>query len=137
MKSKTPGQIAYEADCNRRPYYHPRVDGTLIPRLSWQALSAENSAACVNALLAGENVAMVFADGLPESFAGFPVIDGDKHDLRHLDAKGGFIVGLSPKERKAKHDTSGFVVRWKEQSGADLSEYWQLLREAAFMRKAA
>lgn len=99
--------------------------------------SAENSAACVNALLAGENVAMVFADGLPESFAGFPVIDGDKHDLRHLDAKGGFIVGLSPKGRKAKHDTSGFVVRWKEQSGADLSEYWQLLREAAFMREAA
>ncbi len=99
--------------------------------------SAENSAACVNALLAGENVAMVFAGGLPESFAGFPVIDGDQHDLRHLDAKGGFIVGLSPKGRKAQKDTSGFVVRWLEQSGADLSEHWQLLREAAFMRQAA
>lgn len=99
--------------------------------------SAENSVDCVNALLAGENVAMVFHGGLPESFAGFPVINGDLHDLRHLDAKGGFIVGLSPKGRKAQNDTSGFVVRWQEQSGADLSEYWQLLREAAFMRRAA
>lgn len=99
--------------------------------------SAENSVDCVNALLAGENVAMVFHGGLPESFAGFPVINGDLHDLRHLDAKGGYIVGLSPKGRKAQNDTSGFVVRWQEQSGADLSEHWQLLREAAFMRRAA
>lgn len=99
--------------------------------------SAENSVDCVNALLAGENVAIVFHGGLPESFAGFPVINGDLHDLRHIDAKGGYIVGLSPKGRKAQNDTSGFVVRWLEQSGADLSEYWQLLREAAFMRKAA
>jgi len=99
--------------------------------------SAENSVDCVNALLAGENVAIVFHGGLPESFAGFPVINGDLHDLRHLDTKGGYIVGLSPKGRKAQNDTSGFVVRWLEQSGADLSEYWQLLREAAFMRKAA
>ena len=97
--------------------------------------SAENSVDCVNALLAGHNVAMVFAGGLPESFAGFPVIDGDKHDLRHLDAKGGYIVGLSPKGLKAKRDNSGFVVRWIEQSGRDLAEYWQLLREAAFLRK--
>lgn len=97
--------------------------------------SAENSVDCVNALLAGHNVAMVFAGGLPKSFAGFPVIDGDLHDLRHLDAKGGYIVGLSPKGLKAKRDNSGFVVRWIEQSGRDLSEYWQLLREAAFIRK--
>ena len=89
--------------------------------------SAENSVDCVNALLAGHNVAMVFAGGLPESFAGFPVIDGDKHDLRHLDAKGGYIVGLSPKGLKAKRDDSGFVVRWLEQSGRDLeSLFWQL-----------
>jgi hypothetical protein len=86
--------------------------------------SAENSADCVNALMAGHNVAMVFAGGLPESFAGFPVIDGDKHDLRHLDAKGGYIVGLSPKGLKAKRDISGFVVRWRESSGMKLENLW-------------
>lgn len=40
MEKKTPGQIAYEADCKLKPYYHPRVDGTLIKRLPWQSLSA-------------------------------------------------------------------------------------------------
>lgn len=99
--------------------------------------SGDNSAACVDALLAGHNVAMVFHGALPESFAGFPVIDGDKHDLRHLDAKGGYIVGLTPKGRKAKADTSGFVVRWLETSGAALSEHWQFLRESACLRRAA
>jgi hypothetical protein len=87
--------------------------------------------------MAGHNVAMVFHGALPESFAGFPVIDGDKHDLRHLDAKGGYIVGLTPKGRKAKADTSGFVVRWLETSGAALSEHWQFLRESACLRRAA
>lgn len=76
--------------------------------------SARNKADCVAALLAGHNVAIVFHGGLPASFGGFPVIDGDLHDLRHLDRKGGFIVGLSPKGRKAKHDTSGFVIDWRE-----------------------
>jgi len=34
--------------------------------------------------------------------------------VRHLDPKGpiGCVIGLSPKGRKAKRDTSGFVVRW-------------------------
>lgn len=75
--------------------------------------SATNMAQCVAALLAGHNVAIVFHGGLPASFGGFPVIDGDKHDLRHLDQKGGFIVGLSPKGTKAKRDTSGFCVDWR------------------------
>lgn len=55
------------------------------------------------------NAAVVFSS-LPSQWQGLPVIDGDKHDLRHLDPKG-VIVGLSPKGRKAKHDTTGFVVR--------------------------
>ena len=37
---KSPGQIAYETDCQRKPYYHPRIYGTLILRCSWQELSA-------------------------------------------------------------------------------------------------
>lgn len=91
--------------------------------------SVRNSKDCVQALLGGHNVAIVFADGLPESFAGFPVINGDLHDLRHLDAKGGFIVGLSPKGNKAKKDTSGFVVHWKAESGQKLAFQWLALRE--------
>lgn len=55
------------------------------------------------------NAAVVF-ERLPTHWRGLPVIDGDKHDLRHLDPLG-VIVGLTPKGRKAKRDTSGFVVR--------------------------
>lgn len=99
--------------------------------------SANNSIACVQALESGHNVAMVFADGLPESFAGFPVIDGDKHDLRHLDPLGGYIVGLAPKGLTAKRDQSGFVVRWKESSGKGLESGWNTLRDINAMRPVA
>jgi len=68
-----------------------------------------NEALALEAISNGHNVAIVF-DSLPESYKGFTVIDGDKHDLRHLDQRG-VIVGLSPKGRLAKKDTSGFVVR--------------------------
>lgn len=66
----------------------------------------------------GVNVAVVFGGGLPSAWQGFPVIDGDKHDLRHLDPRGGFVVGLSPKGRKAKRDRGGFVV-WDHASGLE------------------
>jgi hypothetical protein len=65
---------------------------------------------CVKVLIAGGNVAVVFDGPLPPLYRGFTVVDGDKHDLRHLDAKG-VIVGLSPKGRRARADQSGFVVR--------------------------
>ena len=87
--------------------------------------SGNNSDECVNALLAGHNVAIVFHGGLPESFAGFPVINGDLHDLRHLDAKGGFIVGLTPKGATAKRDKSGFCVNWQAASGLELAIKWR------------
>jgi hypothetical protein len=87
--------------------------------------SGNNSRECVGALLAGHNVAMVFHGGLPETFAGFHVIDGDKHDLRHLDAKGGFIVGLTPKGATAKRDKSGFCVNWQAASGLELALKWR------------
>jgi hypothetical protein len=71
-----------------------------------------NEAECLELLAKGHNVAIVFAHGLPVSRAwhGYRVIDGDRHDLRHLDPKG-CVVGLSPKGRKAKADMSGFVLR--------------------------
>jgi hypothetical protein len=70
-----------------------------------------NEAECLDVLAHGGNVAVVFAGKLPETYLGRQVINGDEHDLRHLDAKGGVVVGLSPKGRKTKNDTSGFVVR--------------------------
>jgi len=74
--------------------------------------SGRNTAECVKALRGGHNVAVVFRHGLPVSrqWAGFRVIDGDKHDLRHLDPKGGYVVGLTPKGAKAKKDMSAFTV---------------------------
>lgn len=79
--------------------------------------SETNEAHCLEALSSGHNVAVVFAakhhGTRPQDWHGFPVIDGDKHDLRHLDPRGprGVVVGLSPKGRVAKKDQSGFVVR--------------------------
>jgi hypothetical protein len=89
--------------------------------------SVENDADCVKALLSGHNVAMIFDGGLPESFAGFPVINGDLHDLRHLDTKGGHIVGLTPKGRRAKKDITGFIIRKGEAFNA-LENHWRALR---------
>ena len=63
----------------------------------------------------GQNVAVVFHNGsegetgycgrgaykqrLPESYLGFPVIDGDESDIRFLDPQGGYVVGLRLKSR--------------------------------------
>ena len=74
------------------------------------SLSETNKVAAKCILAAGYNVAVVFGDGLPETFMGHRVIDGTEHDLRHLDPSP-VIVGLDPKGSKAKNDTSGFVVR--------------------------
>ena len=65
---------------------------------------------CLEVLAQGHNVAVVFGDTLPKTLWGYDVINGDLHDLRHLDRQG-VIVGLSPKGHKAKHDISGFVFR--------------------------
>lgn len=55
------------------------------------------------------NAAIVFHT-VPHEWNALPVINGDEHDLRHLDPRG-VIVGLTPKGRKAKRDMSGFVIR--------------------------
>jgi hypothetical protein len=78
--------------------------------------SEANESDARNLLLAGHNVAVVFAGELPVFWNGFAVVNGDEHDLRHLDPKAsegscGYVIGLSPKGRKAKRDMSGFVVR--------------------------
>jgi len=72
------------------------------------SLSEDNHPYAKNLLSRGFNVAAVFRT-LPTSWHGYPVINGDLHDLRHLDPKG-VVVGLTPKGRKAKADTTGFIL---------------------------
>lgn len=85
-----------------------------LPSNYWLTFSRSetNEAHCVTVLNRGYNVAVVFAGDKPDMWLTFPTIDGDTHDLRHLDQRGGYVVALTPKGRKAKHDTSGFVVRY-------------------------
>lgn len=71
--------------------------------------SETNEAACRSVLAAGGNVAVVFRSGLPDAYLGAPVINGDDHDLRHLDPAG-VVVGLVAKGKTAKRDMTGFVV---------------------------
>jgi hypothetical protein len=77
--------------------------------------SETNEADCLRVLEAGGNVAVVSSRPMPETYLGHVVVNGDEHDLRHIDnrtaARGACVVWLSPKGRKAKQDQSGFVVR--------------------------
>ncbi|MCW2286874.1 hypothetical protein M2323_004687 [Rhodoblastus acidophilus] len=70
----------------------------------------DNEQYCEYVLALGGTVAAVFADGLPEEYMGYPVVDGDQHDLIHLQQRG-TIIGLKPKGKTAKADTTGFVIR--------------------------
>jgi hypothetical protein len=56
----------------------------------------------------GGNVAAVFRNELPDTFLGYPVIDGDASDIEMLKHRG-VILGLKAKG-KAKKDTTGFVI---------------------------
>jgi hypothetical protein len=60
----------------------------------------------IDTMKAGRNIVAVF-DGqeLPNTWNGYEVIDGDKHDLRFLDKKG-VIVGLRPKRGLGKIDSA-------------------------------
>jgi hypothetical protein len=61
------------------------------------------------AIANGMNAAVVYRSEYHKTeWQGFPVVDGDKDDLRFLDPRGGHIVALYAKGQ-AKKDTSGFV----------------------------
>lgn len=71
---------------------------------------SEDNGALTKAVLAfGGNVAVVFANTLPNKWMNKVVVDGDETDLRFLDGKN-VVVGLKAKG-KGKKDESGFVVR--------------------------
>lgn len=110
-------------------YDYTKIYGALlaakdIPNLHYTfSWSEADPAASALALQAGYAVAVAFATKRSEELptfvrdvdprhilASFPVIDGDETDLRFLDPSGPVIVGLRAKGR-AKHDTTGFVVR--------------------------
>lgn len=82
------------------------------------SLKENNDADAIKALEEGYNVAVVMrlkkSDPKPETWNGFPVIDGDESDVRFMDPKGGHIIALTAKG-KARYDTSGFV---REANGA-------------------
>jgi hypothetical protein len=70
---------------------------------------AEDNDHKLEAVLEHTSAAVVFSGELPETWRGYPVIDGDEHDARFTDAGPGVIIGLKAKG-KARHDASGFVV---------------------------
>jgi hypothetical protein len=72
--------------------------------------SETNETECLDVLSKGGNVAVVSSLAMPTEYWGHRVINGDLHDLRHLDAKN-VVVWLTPKGRKAKADRSGMVLR--------------------------
>jgi hypothetical protein len=84
---------------NKQPNYH-----VLFSR------SEKNQNVVTRMLGLGHNVAVVFGGKkLPEKYLGHPVVPGDDHDLRFLDPRGGYVIGLKAKG-DAKSDKSGFVV---------------------------
>ena len=102
----------YTKIANRRkakdiPNYH----------LTWSYSGADPRYAAMldTAIENGMNAAVVFRSNFIEvkpkcwhTWNGYPVIDGDKDDLRFLDPKGGHIVALYAKGA-AKKDQTGFV----------------------------
>jgi hypothetical protein len=63
--------------------------------------SGENWNECENALQNGFRVSAIFEKELPETFKGYPVIDGDQYDMRYFDPND-VIVGLRVKKVSSK-----------------------------------
>lgn len=73
------------------------------------SFSGENLADCMAALQHGINVAVVFPTAeFPAEWNGYPVVNGDKNDLRFMDPKG-VVVGLKAKGDAKKLAVGGFV----------------------------
>ena len=72
------------------------------------SFSGNNLADCRKALANGMNVAVPFLNGLPDTWLGYPVINGDDDDLRFLDPSP-CIVGLKAKGRLRKSPQSAFL----------------------------
>ena len=71
--------------------------------------SESNDLEVEEAIKHGLNIAVVFANELPKTWKGVPVIDGDKADDLMVNYKG-VIIGLKAKGR-ARKDKTGFVIQ--------------------------
>ncbi len=72
--------------------------------------SERNESECRRVLEAGGNVAVVFRrPPFPRTLWGYPVINGDRNDLRFLDPSPS-IIGLKAKGKGAREDPTGFVL---------------------------
>ena len=76
------------------------------------SLAEDNDDQAIQALAQGYNVAVVMNSKRhavkPETWGGYPVVDGDETDVRFFDPDGGYIVALFVKGTGAKDET-GFV----------------------------
>jgi hypothetical protein len=79
------------------------------------SVDANSTQKAIDILKRGGNVAAVFWPDLPESWWGFPVINGDNHDARFLNPAG-IVVGLKAKGL-ARVDVHGFTIRACQQCG--------------------
>jgi len=92
---------------NTLPNYHVT--------LSYSGAKPDYAARVLDAVRNGENASVVFRTramlekAMLEGWNGFQVLDGDEHDVRYLDKRGSYIIGLGAKG-KAKTDRKGFVV---------------------------
>jgi hypothetical protein len=101
---------------------HPEVqfyDYTKIPRpwertlpnyhITFSRDSEANEADCLDALVHGVNVAVVFRGELPKRWKGVPVVSGDDTDLRFLDPTS-VVIGLREKGKMRKVETDFVVI---------------------------
>ena len=111
MAEEFPDVQFYDYTKHVRPYWRTALNYHLT-----FSYSGHNLDAALDALRNGVNVAVVFdtrkGEELPATWKGFPVVDGDEHDLRFLDHKGA-VVGLRAKG-KARKITSAFIVRTQD-----------------------
>lgn len=107
MAEEFPTVQFYDYTKHVRPYQRTMPNYSLT-----FSYSGENLEASLDALRNGVNVAVVFTtargQALPATWNGYPVVDGDEHDLRFLDGKG-VVVGLRAKGA-ARKQTSPFIV---------------------------
>jgi hypothetical protein len=106
-----PGVVAYDyTKVTRRAVRELETDS----RTKWNIVysrSERNERECLDYLNRGGKVSVVFdcrKHELPTSWNGFPVVDGDVHDLHFLHAAG-TVVGLAAKGT-ARGAAGGFVV---------------------------
>jgi hypothetical protein len=79
-----------------------------------RAETTKNHLDCELALEMGYNITVVFGGKvLPATYLDYPVVDGDRHDVRFWDKfkanDGPVVIGLKAKGR-ARYDKTGFVV---------------------------